>query len=242
MVCVLLLAALLAGLYTGVPAESREETKLARLDAEVNEMWEIWSGPWQEENPEGGILIPLDWTALPFVTRAGEAPPVDVLTEGETTVIRLAEELPEGWTVRTGTEEFPVDYTDCVWDEAAAGWIPQADFSQVCLIREPGAKRIGISIAYEKANGFLPSGPVLEWTSEDEDLPFAFACYSWGTVLSFQGGMYAYVRNNDSIYGEYDILGKLSAWYDMNTGCSYDAEDRLTSGEEPEGYRIPVRH
>ena len=183
----------------------------------------------------------MEWSDLPFITWAGLAPELEVVQGDQGTVIRLYEALPEGWVIRTGSG-LPIVYTDCIWDDAAGGWIPQAPFDLVCLSRDPGTDRLSVSISYEAANQYLASSPIVEWGSADESHPFGFNCYAWGTILSFDGGMYAYVNDPWYIYAEYDSQGNLAYWMDAMTDCLYDAEDQLISGEEPEGYVIPVVH
>ena len=239
LICCFLLVAVILSACVSL-AESSGSSKLEQLNALVDEMWLVWNGSWKEAN-EKGILIPLQWSGLPFITWAGLAPDLEVAQDGSSTVIRISETLPEGWSIRTG-KDIPIVYTDCLWNDAAGGWIPQAPFDLVCLSRDQTTDRIGISISYEAANQYLASSPVVEWISEEEGRIVGFNCYAWGTALSFDGGMYAYVNDPWYIYAEYDSQGKLKSWMDAMTECFYDAEDHLISGEEPEGYVIPVIH
>ena len=135
-----------------------------------------------------------------------------------------------------------VTYQACEPNGSGDGWTGQGDFDAVYLISDMAEDRIGISIAYQRTDDFRPSCPVLEWNREEEENVLGFSCYGWGTTRSFHGGMYGIGTDDRVFYAEYGPEGALIAWYDGITGCQYDVDDRLTDGEEPEGYIISVVH
>ena len=138
----------------------------------------------------------------------------------------------------------PIEFTDCVPDETESAWVGQGAFDSVHLISDAAPDKPGIDIEYAKSNDFRASFPVLEWQNAVEDTIVGMNCYGWGTARSFDGGMYA-VANGDgssACYAEYSSDGVLISYMDLVTECTYNAQDQLIYGTEPEGYVNPVVH
>ena len=217
------------------------ENRSAALRERVDGMWDIWAGSWSRTFLDGEIYLPQQWNDYPFVTWADEAPMPRVREENGKAEITFGETIGEDWRVCLG-KDLPVVYSDCIFDPEDGCWRGEGDFETVYLISDMTDTRIGISVAYQRADDFRPSCPVLEWGREDEEEVLGFNCYGWGTTRSFQGGMYAIVSAQEAYYAEYDHDGALTAWYDAVTGCKYDWLDHLIEGEEPEGYILKVVH
>ena len=218
-------------------AENPADALRARVDA----MWEIWAGAWSRSFLDGEVYLPAQWREIPFVTWADEAPTLRVTEKEGRAEIAFDGQMSGDWRVCLG-EGMPGTYRDCAWDSDGKCWIGEGLFDAVYLISDMAEDRIGISVAYQRADDFRPSDPVLEWSREEEDNVLAFSCSGWGTTRTFRGGIYAIGTDTRVYYAEYDAEGALAAWYDGITGCSYDAEDRLMDGEEPEGYVSQVVH
>ena len=227
---------------TEITVGERFGSKLQSLRERVDRMWGTLNGSWMKTLKDGKILIPNSWKQLAFATWPDEAPDILVQEDGQQVTVFLRDEDASGWRVCLGNE-IPVVYTECVFDPETGGYTAEGDFESVWLISDAGEERIGISMEYRKDENFLPPYPVLEWEKETETEVIGFSCYGWGNTRSFSGAMYVVNYMNTSVMAaEYAADGRLVNYTDLLTDCVYDADDRLISGTEPEGYQNPVIH
>lgn len=216
-------------------------SKLQRIRSRMDDAWSQWETilDWTVKNEK--VCLPFLWKDIPFITWADEAPEISVHEEAGSASIYLYDEDLTGWTVMTG-EGIPIQYHDCLWDRNTGAYLCSDPFDAVYLISDASDTRFSITIAYERSSDFLPSYPVIEWSQERKGTACGFSCYGWGTTRTFSGGMYNIVAGNLMIYGEYGSDGSLVSWNDLLNDTLYDADGKLLSGEEPEGYICPVVH
>lgn len=199
------------------------------------------AGILEKKAETGSVYLPAIWSEFPFAAWPDEATEIRVRETENRVEIRLADEEIKGWKVCLG-RGIPVVYTECTYDAERKIWTAKdiGEFDAVYLISEMEAERIGVTVAYERVNGFRAGYPIVEWAMEDGNSRIGFNCYGWGTARSFEGAMFAIATNELAVYAEYGPDGALISYSNLLTECSYDAEDHLISGEEPEGYRNPV--
>lgn len=212
--------------------------KLLRLRARVDAMWNVWHDEWLTAYQSGEVWIRSPFGQMPFAAFPDEAPEM-IVEEGEIARIWLSEPLPEGWSISAGVG-MPTELTPCVPDEDTGAWTAAPGFDSVYLVSGQEAERIGITIVYERSNGFRASYPIVEWVQPDTDDPVAFNCYGFGTARDFAGGMYAVVGNGSAWYVEYDAQGLLSMYTELNTGMSWNNLQQSTGEPVPDGYVPPV--
>ena len=214
---------------------------LAALRLQVDQMWESWTKIRKENLEQGIFIVPHIYREVSFLTWPDEAPEIRVTENGNHAAIYVEDQDLDGWRICLG-QGIPVVYTDCVWDEGLKAYTAEGPFDSVYLISDMGEERIGITICYERENGFLADYPQIEWVKEEEGGPIGFACYGWGTPRRFDGGMYIIINPEHIIVAEYSGTGALASYTDQMTECTYTNEDMLLYGEEPEGYVNPVIH
>ena len=220
-------------------AESLFGPKLPRLRARADAMWPVWQEQWLPAYLEGEVWLRANFRNLPFATFPDEAPEIAVEENDGAARIRFSEPLPEGWSVSTAIG-MPVELTPCQREEETGAFTASAGFDSVYLVSEQAAERIGITIVYQRADGFLASYPIVEWIQPDAEDPLAFNCYGFGTVRGFGGGMYAVMGNGAAWYADYDNSAALVSYMDLMTERTWDAGQQLVGGEAPEGFVPPV--
>ncbi len=213
--------------------------KLYQLRTRANEMWDIWQNAWCKAFLEGNVYLRTAFDNLPFTLFPDEAPEILVSEKGSESWVWISEPLQEEWNIALAFG-IPVSLSSCEWDEETGAWVGPSGFDSVYLISPAGAKRIGITVVYERANQFRASWPIVEWIEEGVEEPLAFNCYGFGTARRFDGGMFAIVGPGAAWYAEYDVQHAISSISELITQCVWSPDGTVLSGEPPEGFVLPV--
>ena len=210
---------------------SRFASHLARLRARADGFWSVWNDVWLPAFRDGKVYLRIRSEAIPFITYPDEAPEIAVEEEDGKARLYVSETVPEDWQVFFASG-LPAEMTDTVRDESGRVFTGEAGFDSVYLVSPQDAERVGVTIVYQRADGFRASCPIVEWVAPDAEDPYAFNCYSFGTARNLSGTMYAIVGDGAAWYADYDIRGTLVSCTDLYTECVYDINGNLVSGGE----------